>query len=346
MQPSREELIKSFKGEAKLDFGRTLTRSSCPPNKIATARRFLLVQRGSAQCSHTMMQNNVVVHSVKPRLTTVPTDTEAECTHTVFNWRSKNKAEEDFGAEWRTTAWEWEWRWQRLETQAMGAAGQGSRQSYAETDEHSCEAGVLGSQTASAGVSTLVPSAASETSLPLFHLCLPLMLQGNFTSGQSEEPILWGIANKRRNWVHISIQVWWDSFCSTEGKCGFDFGTEVKTFLSDFCLSFFAACLDDGAPNSTLVTYAWVVAGMNASKETPYPQELLGNSTWADSSYHQNYTLSPPLLPGKIKPAACEQLHIAVEVWAAMGTNNGQAHICSTTGFHVTSACTQGSAGN
>lgn len=71
---------------------------------------------------------------------------------------------------------------------------------------------------------------------------------------------------------------------------------------------------------------------MNASKDTPYPQELLPNSSWADSGYHQNYTLSPPLLSGKIKPAACEQLHIAVEVWAAMSTNiNGQAHICLAT---------------
>lgn len=53
---------------------------------------------------------------------------------------------------------------------------------------------------------------------------------------------------------------------------------------------------------------------MNVSTETPNLQELLGNSTWAYPGHHQNYTLSPPLVPGKIKPAACEQLHIAVEV--------------------------------
>lgn len=122
----------------------------------------------------------------------------------------------------------------------------------------------------------------------------------------------------------------------------------MKTFLSDFCLSFSSQpAWNDGAANATLVTYTRVAARMNASKDTPYLQELLANSSLADSGYHQNYTLSPPLLPGKIKPAACEQLHIAVEVWAAMSTNiNGQAHVCLATGTPVTSARAQGSAGN
>lgn len=58
MQPSGEEPMKSFRGEAKLGFDWTPTPSSCPPNKIATARRFLLVQRGSAQCSRLHPHND------------------------------------------------------------------------------------------------------------------------------------------------------------------------------------------------------------------------------------------------------------------------------------------------
>ncbi|XP_042281079.1 melanocortin 5a receptor isoform X2 [Thunnus maccoyii] len=64
---------------------------------------------------------------------------------------------------------------------------------------------------------------------------------------------------------------------------------------------------------------------MNASDESSYQEEvLMGNSTWADSYsyYHQNYTLPPPLLPDKTstsKPAACEQVHIAVEVFLILG---------------------------
>lgn len=42
----------------------------------------------------------------------------------------------------------------------------------------------------------------------------------------------------------------------------------------------------------------------------------MGNSTWNSLSYQANFTLSPPLLP-KSKAAACEQLHIAIEVWRA-----------------------------
>ncbi|XP_022609067.1 melanocortin receptor 5-like [Seriola dumerili] len=62
---------------------------------------------------------------------------------------------------------------------------------------------------------------------------------------------------------------------------------------------------------------------MNASDESSYHEEvLLGNSTWAYSYYHQNYTLPPPLLPDKSstsKPAACEQVHIAIEVFLILG---------------------------
>lgn len=76
----------------------------------------------------------------------------------------------------------------------------------------------------------------------------------------------------------------------------------------------FAACLDNDNPNATQVSYTGVAAGMNTSVETFSPQEMLVNSTWSNSGYQQNYTLSPPLLQGKIKPAACEQLHIAIEV--------------------------------
>nr|CAZ69799.1 melanocortin receptor subtype 5 [Dicentrarchus labrax] len=62
---------------------------------------------------------------------------------------------------------------------------------------------------------------------------------------------------------------------------------------------------------------------MNASDQSSYQEEvMLGNSTWAYYSYHQNYTLSPPLLPDKTstsKPAACEQVHIAIEVFLILG---------------------------
>ncbi|KAK2844101.1 hypothetical protein Q5P01_010760 [Channa striata] len=62
---------------------------------------------------------------------------------------------------------------------------------------------------------------------------------------------------------------------------------------------------------------------MNASDESRYREEgLLGNSTWTYSYYHQNYTLPPALLSDKTstsKPAACEQVHIAVEVFLILG---------------------------
>lgn len=59
---------------------------------------------------------------------------------------------------------------------------------------------------------------------------------------------------------------------------------------------------------------------MNVSEELYYHEEdgSMGNSSWAYSYYyHQNYTLSPPLPSDRsstTKPAACEQLNIAVEV--------------------------------
>uniref|UniRef100_A0A3Q1CNA3 G-protein coupled receptors family 1 profile domain-containing protein n=1 Tax=Amphiprion ocellaris TaxID=80972 RepID=A0A3Q1CNA3_AMPOC len=66
-----------------------------------------------------------------------------------------------------------------------------------------------------------------------------------------------------------------------------------------------------------------VTAGMNVSDGSSYQEEeLLGNSTWAYSYYHQNYTLAPPLLPDKSstsKPVGCEQVHIAVEVFLILG---------------------------
>ncbi|XP_012709460.1 melanocortin 5a receptor [Fundulus heteroclitus] len=60
--------------------------------------------------------------------------------------------------------------------------------------------------------------------------------------------------------------------------------------------------------------------GMNTS--TYQEEELLGNSTWTFSYYHQNNTLTPPLLRDKAttpKPAACEQVNIAVEVFLILG---------------------------
>ena len=57
---------------------------------------------------------------------------------------------------------------------------------------------------------------------------------------------------------------------------------------------------------------------MNASVRSSHPGEgMLGNSTWDYNYYQQNYSASAPLMPDKTgtsKPAACEQLHIAVEV--------------------------------
>uniref|UniRef100_A0A673CMS7 Melanocortin receptor 5 n=1 Tax=Sphaeramia orbicularis TaxID=375764 RepID=A0A673CMS7_9TELE len=62
---------------------------------------------------------------------------------------------------------------------------------------------------------------------------------------------------------------------------------------------------------------------MNVSAETSYAEEgLLGNSTWAYSHDHYNYTLPPLLTTDKTsttKPAACEQVHIAVEVFLILG---------------------------
>lgn len=64
---------------------------------------------------------------------------------------------------------------------------------------------------------------------------------------------------------------------------------------------------------AAVIFWSRAAAGMNASDE----EGLLGNSTWDYSYYHQNFTLQPPLLPDKTstsKPAACEQVHIAIEV--------------------------------
>lgn len=81
----------------------------------------------------------------------------------------------------------------------------------------------------------------------------------------------------------------------------------------------FTACLKNGIHNRAAVIWTRATAGMNMSDESSYHEEgMLGNSTWAYSYYQQNYTLSPPLLPDRTstsKPAACEQVHIAVEVW-------------------------------
>uniref|UniRef100_A0A8D3DKM8 Melanocortin receptor 5 n=1 Tax=Scophthalmus maximus TaxID=52904 RepID=A0A8D3DKM8_SCOMX len=62
---------------------------------------------------------------------------------------------------------------------------------------------------------------------------------------------------------------------------------------------------------------------MNESGESFYNGEVqMGNSTWTYTYYDQNYTLSPPLLPAKTstsKPAACEQVHIAIEIFLILG---------------------------
>lgn len=94
----------------------------------------------------------------------------------------------------------------------------------------------------------------------------------------------------------------------------------------------FAACLKNGLHNRAAVIWTRATAGMNVSDESSYQEEvLLGNSTWAYSYYHQNYTLPPPLLTDKTstsKPAACEQLHIAVEVWTVCVVLNPKTLFC------------------
>ncbi|XP_023187216.1 melanocortin receptor 5-like isoform X3 [Xiphophorus maculatus] len=62
---------------------------------------------------------------------------------------------------------------------------------------------------------------------------------------------------------------------------------------------------------------------MNRMNTSTYQEEeLLGNSTWTFSYHHQNNTPTAPLLQDKastLKPAACEQVHIAVEVFLILG---------------------------
>ncbi|KAF1387469.1 hypothetical protein PFLUV_G00079240 [Perca fluviatilis] len=62
---------------------------------------------------------------------------------------------------------------------------------------------------------------------------------------------------------------------------------------------------------------------MNLSDESSYQADaLLGNFTRAYSYFHLNYTLPLPMQPEKtstFKPAACEQVHIAVEVFLILG---------------------------
>ncbi|XP_027872318.1 melanocortin receptor 5-like isoform X2 [Xiphophorus couchianus] len=64
-------------------------------------------------------------------------------------------------------------------------------------------------------------------------------------------------------------------------------------------------------------------AAMNRMNTSTYQEEeLLGNSTWTFSYHHQNNTPTAPLLQDKastLKPAACEQVHIAVEVFLILG---------------------------
>lgn len=102
---------------------------------------------------------------------------------------------------------------------------------------------------------------------------------------------------------------------------GMNWTTVQLTWPSLFFVFFFAACLKHGISGRTAVIKFNTTADMNTSVELSYPEEgLLGNSTWAYSYYHQNYTVSPPLLSDKTstsKPKACEQLHIALEVWKA-----------------------------
>lgn len=53
---------------------------------------------------------------------------------------------------------------------------------------------------------------------------------------------------------------------------------------------------------------------MNATRAPSDPQEgILGNSTWNSLFLQPNSTLSPPPVP-RNRTAACEQLHIAIEV--------------------------------
>lgn len=79
---------------------------------------------------------------------------------------------------------------------------------------------------------------------------------------------------------------------------------------------FSAAWMNNAIHRRTAVIWTRTVAGMNASDEKSYHEEvLLVNSTWGYSYYHQNYTPSPvPDKSSTSKPAACEQVHIAIEV--------------------------------
>lgn len=92
-----------------------------------------------------------------------------------------------------------------------------------------------------------------------------------------------------------------------------------KTEVLVWHLFFVAACLKHAIPSKAEVICTTTV--MNVSDKSSHPEEgMLGNSTWNYGPFHQNYTLSPPLIPDKTstsKPAACEQLHIAIEVWTA-----------------------------
>lgn len=91
--------------------------------------------------------------------------------------------------------------------------------------------------------------------------------------------------------------------------------------LTFFFLFLLSACLKNGLQVRVAMIQTRPTAEMNVSAESSYQEEvLLGNSTWGYSYYHQNYTLIPPLSEkaSTSKPAACEQVHIAIEVCSTL----------------------------
>lgn len=109
------------------------------------------------------------------------------------------------------------------------------------------------------------------------------------------------------------------------------FTVNIKSHM-DICFPLLA-CLKNDILNTAAVIWTRATAVMNASDESSYQEGgMLGNSSWSYSYYHQNYTLSTPLLPDKTstsKPAACEQLHIAVEVWTVCVILNTKLRCCT-----------------
>lgn len=134
-------------------------------------------------------------------------------------------------------------------------------------------------------------------------------------------------------WIGVSVDEKPMALNFFQTKKAQKMGRLIINHISLWHLFSFAVCWKHGVPSRAAIIRTRATAAMNASSEYSFPEERIpGNSTWA-YSYHQNYTLSPPLLPGKTntsKAAACEQLHIAVEVWVACVALGGQTLLLCT----------------